>query len=245
MPGERALSVVIVGRRLRRARGGDRAAPARVRRRDRARAGARASAGPGTTTTTRGVPATSRATCTRSRSRSAATGRGSARRRRRSSGIWRRSRGTTGSIGLVRHGVDVVSCRWDDARRRGRWRRADGRTWRADAVVIATGQLHQPSIPRRRGSRRVRGCELSLGPLGSLLRPDREAGGGDRDGRERGPVRAGGRGRRGGCTCSSGPATGSCRGATAPTRRWCARRSGTCPGCRRSAGGSSTTTPRR
>ena len=53
-----------------------------------------------------------------------------------------------GVTGLVRHGVDVVSCRWD----RG-WTvtAADGRTWRADAVVIATGQLHQPAVPRLEG----------------------------------------------------------------------------------------------
>ena len=50
-----------------------------------------------------------------------------------------------GVTGLVRHGVDVVSCRWD----RG-WTvtAADGRTWSADAVVIATGQLNQPAVPR-------------------------------------------------------------------------------------------------
>jgi cation diffusion facilitator CzcD-associated flavoprotein CzcO len=49
-----------------------------------------------------------------------------------------------GVDGLVVPRVDVVSCQWD-----GRWRvqTADGRTWEADAVVIATGQLHQPSIP--------------------------------------------------------------------------------------------------
>jgi cation diffusion facilitator CzcD-associated flavoprotein CzcO len=41
-------------------------------------------------------------------------------------------------------GVDVVSCEWDDG-----WTVSgvDGRTWEADAVVIATGQLHQPAIP--------------------------------------------------------------------------------------------------
>ncbi len=53
--------------------------------------------------------------------------------------------------GLVRHGVDVVSCRWGG--HSGSWAvaAADGRSWRADAVVIATGQLHQPAVPRFRG----------------------------------------------------------------------------------------------
>ena len=49
---------------------------------------------------------------------------------------------------VVQCGVDVVSCRWD-----GGWTvaAADGRTWRADALIIATGQLHQPSVPRIEG----------------------------------------------------------------------------------------------
>lgn len=51
--------------------------------------------------------------------------------------------------GLVEYGADVVSCAWDDG-----WTVscADGRAWKADAVVIATGQLHQPAIPRVEGS---------------------------------------------------------------------------------------------
>jgi cation diffusion facilitator CzcD-associated flavoprotein CzcO len=45
-------------------------------------------------------------------------------------------------------GVDVTSCEWDDG-----WtvRSADGRAWEADAVVIATGQLHQPAFARLDG----------------------------------------------------------------------------------------------
>ena len=52
---------------------------------------------------------------------------------------------------LVQCGVDVVSCRWDDASSSWTVACADGRTWGADAVVIATGQLHQPSVPRLEG----------------------------------------------------------------------------------------------
>ena len=46
---------------------------------------------------------------------------------------------------LVVPGADVVACEW----RPGGWTvtSADGRVWNADAVVIATGQLHQPAIP--------------------------------------------------------------------------------------------------
>src|SRR5579884_2698692 len=40
---------------------------------------------------------------------------------------------------LIETGAEVVSCEWDNG-----WAvsAADGRTWTADAVVIATGQLH-------------------------------------------------------------------------------------------------------
>ena len=47
--------------------------------------------------------------------------------------------------------TDVSSCTWDDELRRWTVASADGRTWDADAVVIATGQLHQPAIPRIKG----------------------------------------------------------------------------------------------
>ena len=53
-----------------------------------------------------------------------------------------------GVASLVRLGVDVESCRWDAVSSSWTVAAADGRSWRADAVVIATGQLHQPAIPR-------------------------------------------------------------------------------------------------
>ena len=56
-----------------------------------------------------------------------------------------------GIDGIVRYGVDVVSCRWDEAETSWTVAAADGRTWRADALVVATGQLHQPSVPRLPG----------------------------------------------------------------------------------------------
>ena len=60
---------------------------------------------------------------------------------------------------LVVRGADVVSCKWD-----GGWTVtcADGRTWRADAVVIATGQLHQPAIPAIPGRFEGRSFHSSL-----------------------------------------------------------------------------------
>jgi cation diffusion facilitator CzcD-associated flavoprotein CzcO len=53
---------------------------------------------------------------------------------------------------LVQTGVEVTSCRWDEGS--GTWTvsSADDRRWEADAVIIATGQLHQPSLPRIEGT---------------------------------------------------------------------------------------------
>jgi cation diffusion facilitator CzcD-associated flavoprotein CzcO len=45
-------------------------------------------------------------------------------------------------------GAKVDSCAWDDAENRWRVHTADGREFVGDAVVLATGQLHQPAWPR-------------------------------------------------------------------------------------------------
>jgi cation diffusion facilitator CzcD-associated flavoprotein CzcO len=58
------------------------------------------------------------------------------------------------------HGVDrrivpdteVTSCAWDDATQRWTVTAADGRTFDAAAVVLATGQLNRPSTPRIEGA---------------------------------------------------------------------------------------------
>jgi cation diffusion facilitator CzcD-associated flavoprotein CzcO len=60
----------------------------------------------------------------------------------------------------ARHGVDrlvvpnaeVTACVWDDARAAWRVEAADGRTWEADAIVLATGQLHRPALPALPGA---------------------------------------------------------------------------------------------
>ncbi len=49
---------------------------------------------------------------------------------------------------LVEPNVDVTGCAWDDDTRRWTVSAADGRTWEADAVIIATGQLHHPACSR-------------------------------------------------------------------------------------------------
>jgi cation diffusion facilitator CzcD-associated flavoprotein CzcO len=48
---------------------------------------------------------------------------------------------------LVVSSVEVTACVWDDAARSWRVDAADGRTWEADAIVLATGQLHRPAQP--------------------------------------------------------------------------------------------------
>src|SRR5947209_10058240 len=52
---------------------------------------------------------------------------------------------------LIEFGVDVTECRYSDSS--GRWnvQASDDRAWEADALVIATGQLHRPSIPHLAG----------------------------------------------------------------------------------------------
>jgi cation diffusion facilitator CzcD-associated flavoprotein CzcO len=54
--------------------------------------------------------------------------------------------------GLIETGVTVTACTWDDARCRWSVTSADGRSWEADALILATGQLHQPSIPQLEGA---------------------------------------------------------------------------------------------
>jgi cation diffusion facilitator CzcD-associated flavoprotein CzcO len=44
-------------------------------------------------------------------------------------------------------GAKVTSCAWDDGSRRWTVSTADGRAWEAPALILATGQLHQPAIP--------------------------------------------------------------------------------------------------
>jgi cation diffusion facilitator CzcD-associated flavoprotein CzcO len=51
----------------------------------------------------------------------------------------------------VSTGVEVSSCVWDEAACGWTVTSADGQSWEADAVIIATGQLHQPATPRLEG----------------------------------------------------------------------------------------------
>ncbi len=48
---------------------------------------------------------------------------------------------------LVVPNTTVTSCEWDEGSRRWTVRSDDGRAWDADAVVVATGQLHRTAYP--------------------------------------------------------------------------------------------------
>ncbi len=55
--------------------------------------------------------------------------------------------GEHGADRMVVPETSVQACSWDDADSRWAVSSDDGRSWEADAVVLATGQLHQPAYP--------------------------------------------------------------------------------------------------
>ncbi len=60
-------------------------------------------------------------------------------------------RGVAGDFGvdrLMTFGVEVAACDWDDDALIWTVTAADGRTWEADVVILATGQLHHRAFPR-------------------------------------------------------------------------------------------------
>ena len=58
---------------------------------------------------------------------------------------------------LVVGKVDVSACEWDEDACQWILASADGRTWQADAVILATGQLHQPAVPGLPGEEQFTG----------------------------------------------------------------------------------------
>jgi cation diffusion facilitator CzcD-associated flavoprotein CzcO len=53
---------------------------------------------------------------------------------------------------LVVPGVDVSACEWGGGASEWTVTSADGRSWKADALILATGQLHQPAMPKLEGA---------------------------------------------------------------------------------------------
>jgi cation diffusion facilitator CzcD-associated flavoprotein CzcO len=58
---------------------------------------------------------------------------------------------------LVVPNADVTSTRWDEERCEWTIQSADGRSWTADALIVGTGQLHQPATPRFDGAEEFAG----------------------------------------------------------------------------------------
>ncbi|MGO9489897.1 MAG: flavin-containing monooxygenase [Solirubrobacteraceae bacterium] len=54
--------------------------------------------------------------------------------------------------GLIRTGETVSSCRWDEDDCSWTVETAEGRVYEADALILATGQLHQPQVPEIEGT---------------------------------------------------------------------------------------------
>ena len=58
---------------------------------------------------------------------------------------------------FVEPNTKVRSCSWDEGRHAWTTQSADGRSWESDAIVLATGQLHQPAYPAIEGLDRFKG----------------------------------------------------------------------------------------
>jgi cation diffusion facilitator CzcD-associated flavoprotein CzcO len=58
---------------------------------------------------------------------------------------------------LIVPNTRVASCEWDEAEQRWTATSDDGRTFEGDALVVATGQLHQPAFPAIEGIDRFEG----------------------------------------------------------------------------------------
>jgi cation diffusion facilitator CzcD-associated flavoprotein CzcO len=58
---------------------------------------------------------------------------------------------------LIVPNTRVASCAWDEAARRWTVESDDGRTFESEALIVATGQLHQPAFPAIEGLDRFEG----------------------------------------------------------------------------------------
>ena len=155
------------------------------------------SAASGSTTPIPAQPATCPPTSTRSRTTSAATGRSRAPRRGRSSTTSTTPQRKHGVIDRVRTGTEVVSADFDAPQRPLDACHPDGRALRGGRAGARLRAAEPPAVAVDSRDGRVRGPGLPLGRVGPRLRPRRQAGGRDRNRRERHPVRApGGRARR-------------------------------------------------
>ncbi len=164
----------------------------------------------------------------------------------RSSATCSGSRASTTSTGSWCRDTEVDALRVDDGRLDGR-RAADGRTFDADAVIVATGQLHRAALRRACPGRETfagHSFHSAEWDHDYDLRGKRVAV--DRHRRERRAVRArDGRAGRASSSSSSARATGSCRAEPRLPALVQDARSGASPACRPSGAGSSSGTASR
>ncbi len=148
------------------------------------------SAAPGGTTPTPAPPATCPASCTPTASRRTRTGRARSRRSPRSRPTSSAPREESGVLDRFRFGVTFEDAAWDEDDQR-----LDGvSTDHGDVTADVAGHRLRRALGAQaagdRGHRVLRGRDLPLRPLEPRLRPDRQAGGGDRHRRLRDPDRA-------------------------------------------------------
>ena len=153
--------------RIRRARHGHRAAPARASTTSSSWSGRTTSAAPGGTTPIPAPPATCSPTSTRSPSRRTPTGRAPTPSSPRSRPT---CRPTADRFGVREHcvfGADVTAARWDDAARR--WQVTDdGRRVPRAGAGLRRRRAGRPDLPRHPGPGLLRRHGHALGPLGRL-----------------------------------------------------------------------------
>ena len=124
----------------------------------------------------------------------------------------------------------ITAARWDEGAPRWHLTDGEGGAYEADVLVSAIGTFTDPVVARHRRARVLRRPLLPLGALGARARPGRPAGGGHRDGGQRGADRARARqGRARRSTSTSAPRSGSCPARTSPSPR---RRSAASPATR-------------
>ncbi len=143
----------------------------------------------------------------------------------------------------VRCGQTVSACTWEEQRALWTVETAEGERFEADALVLATGQLHQPAHPS------IAGIDSFAGHSFHSAQWDHDY---DLRGKRVAVVGTGASAVQfvpeiaeqvgAADASSSAPATGSCRGATGATRGSCAPRSNTSRACRRSGATSCSST---
>ena len=101
-----------------------------------------------------------------------------------------RSPATRASTALVRTGRTVTACSWDESAASWTVETSEGERYEAEALVLATGQLHQPHVPLIQGAGEFAGHTFHSASWDHDYELEGKRVGVDRHGRERRAVRA-------------------------------------------------------